>query len=68
MSPLQKRSPAPNAIGNRAEVIRNNDLLNITVIDAEANFAAIYLSLRFRISLPIARVVAGLALLGGVLA
>ena len=65
-APEMRRSPAPLAGGkDRAEVVRNGSFHTTTCIDAEADFAAIYLARRYRLAMPLAQAVAALAQLGG---
>jgi hypothetical protein len=62
----QMRSPAPRGNAEvRAESSRKNASRSISGAEPEANFAAIYVSRRFGLALPIARTIAALASIGG---
>ena len=66
MNSPRMRSPAPRAnAGNRAElVIRNETSHTIARPEPEADFAALYLTRRFGLAMPLARAIAALANLG----
>jgi hypothetical protein len=65
MSAPETRSPVPRANAeNRAEVLCNKTSHTIARIEAEADFAAIYLARRFGLSAPLAHAIAALANLG----
>ena len=64
MSASQMRSPAPLGGGNRANSNRNEASCTIAKPESEANFAALYLSRRFGLALPLARTIAALANFG----
>jgi hypothetical protein len=64
--PAENKSPAPRANAeNRAIGICNSHLDSIAPSKLEDDFAALYLSRRYGLALPMARVVAGLASIGG---
>jgi hypothetical protein len=59
------RTPAPRANAeDRAEVIRNSAFHTISGPEPEANLAAIYVSRRYGLALPLSRAVVTLACLG----
>jgi len=63
---LETRSPAPRAnADNRAEVIRYGFPSTTASADPKADFAALYIARRFRLSPCLAQAVAALAQLGG---
>jgi len=63
---LETRSPAPRANAeNRAEVIRNGFPFTIASVEPKADFAALYIARRYRLSPCLAQAVAALAQLGG---
>jgi hypothetical protein len=65
MSAPQKRSPAPCwRAENRAEGIRNDASSTIAHAESEADFAALFVARRYRVSLPLARGIVTLASLG----
>ena len=60
---MRTRPPRANA-GNRAEGNRNGNLYTIASAETEADLAALYLSRRYGLALPLARTIAALASLG----
>ena len=62
----EMRSPAPTLQSgkDRAEGNRNETPFTIVRSDTEADLAALYLSRRYRLALPLARTIAALASLG----
>jgi len=56
------RSPATRANADRAEVDRNKTSHTIARTEPEADFAAVYLARRFGLAMPLAHVIAALAL------
>ena len=61
----QTRSPAPrDNAGNRADVIRNDASSTTAHAESEADFAALFVARRYRVSLRLARAIVTLASLG----
>jgi hypothetical protein len=65
VAPAETQSPAPRANAeDRANVNHNEPSFTIAKPDTEDNFAAVYLSERFGLALPLARAIAALARIG----
>ena len=60
------QSPAPRAnAGNRARNAPDNGIHSTTSPESQEDFAAAYIARRYRLTPCLARVVAGLAVIGG---
>ena len=64
----EMRSPAPRANADRAIYFRNAQFFTAIPAEPQTDLARPYISRRYGLTMPLARLVAGLARLGGVLA
>lgn len=64
-APPEMRSPAPCVnMGNRAGIVRSNSPVDITLPESEEAFAAAFVARKYRLALPVARLVCDLAVIG----
>lgn len=63
----QRKRPATLGSANRANIVQKQALSNIEAAQTEGEFVAAYVARRYRLPLPLARLVACLANLGGAL-
>lgn len=61
----EKQSAAPCGDTGRAKGKRNSAFYRVVADQSEADLPALYLTRRFRLPMPVARLVASLALIGG---
>lgn len=64
--PPEMRSPAPCVnMENRAGIVRSNNVIDTTEFESSEAFAVAFVARRYRLAPPLARVICGLAQIGG---